>query len=116
MKAILALTAALLLGSPLGAVQVRTVDPDLYADPIPARITRALLESHGFTDAQAALFRVVRRIPIELGGTNEPANLLILGRADAEAHEQRVQTVLRWVRENRMTISAAVKSLSEEKD
>jgi len=94
------------------AAPTSAVDPDLFADPIPRAIRDRLLEGHGFTAEQRTAFAVVRILPLELGGTNAVSNLQVISSRDAQWRQRAVALVLLRVRQNQMSVDAAIKALS----
>ena len=112
MKRILLLV--LLIVSPSAfTVESHKVDPDLYADPIPEKITNPIFDAMGLKLNQRHLFKVCRRIPLELGGTNSTENLIVLSRKDAFFKRNFDLLMLEKIRRNKMTIEAAVKLLQD---
>ena len=92
--------------------QKSPVDPELYADPIPQSITNRLLEGHGFTAEQCTAFSVVRILPLELGGTNAVSNLQVISSRDAQWRQRADALVLLRVKQNQLSVDAAIKALS----
>jgi len=81
---------------------------ELYG-PIPAQVTKAILAEHGLP---ATVFTVVRRVPLELGGTNARANLMIISLADLPDKLQFERVVLAQIRVDKTRIEQAVKDVS----
>lgn len=105
--------AVLMLPLPALAVQEHAVDPLLYADPIPAAITRPLFDAIGLNAAQRPLFKVCRIIPLQLGGTNARENLVLASRSRAEDKRRLDAIILGKVRRNEWTIELAIKTLKD---
>lgn len=95
------------------AVESQKVDPELYADPIPVKITNPIFDAMGLKPDQRHLFRVCRKVPLELGGTNSTENLIVLSRKDAAFKRSFDLLILEKIRRNKMTIDAAVKQLQD---
>ena len=85
---------------------------DLYADSVPAALADRLLDGHGFGPAQRAAFAVVRILPLELGGTNAPANLRVIPARDAPWRARAVALVLLRVRQGLLSRAEAARSLA----
>jgi hypothetical protein len=94
-------------------VESKRVDPLLYADPIPTSITYPMLNEMGVKPEQRHLFKVCRRVPLEMGGTNARDNLIVLSVRDAFTKSLTDHVIMGRVQKNMMTFAEAVKVLKE---
>jgi hypothetical protein len=105
------LLALLIISTSAFAVESQKVDPLLYADPIPATLTRPFFDAIGLKPAQYHLFKVIRLVPLELGGTNARENLVLATRERASDKRTLDAIIIAKVRRNKMTADDAVKLL-----
>jgi len=107
---IIALTLACALASaadPKPAPHTPTA-ADLYG-PIPAATIKAILADHGLPPT---LYTIVRRIPLELGGTNAKDNLMVISLHDLPEKLQFEAIVLQQVRRNQVRVEQARKDVA----
>ena len=90
------------------AAERKPTTHELYG-PIPAQVTKAILAEHGLP---ATVFTVVRRVPLELGGTNAKENLMIISLADLSDKLQFERLVLAQIRVNKTRVEQAVKDVA----
>ena len=90
------------------AAERKPTTHELYG-PIPAQVIKAILSEHGLPPT---VFTVVRRVPLELGGTNARANLMIISLADLPDKLQFERVVLAQIRVNKIRVEQAVKDVA----
>ena len=90
------------------AAERKPTTHELYG-PIPAQVIKAILSEHGLPPT---VFTVVRRVPLELGGTNAKENLMIISLVDLPDKFQFERVVLAQLRVDKTRIEQAVKDVS----
>jgi hypothetical protein len=101
----------IMCGGTANAVEVRHVNPGEYSQITRATIDK-IFEEHGFTMAQRKGFVVIRLVPLELGGSNAKANLIIVSRDDERAHDALVRGLVLASKRGTMTYAQAAKQLA----